>query len=321
LPGENVTCVANSEELDFRGLPVWERPALVLEALDRVPNGAPISFITEIEPRGLSARVMPDRFGQVLVETASLGPQTWRVSMTRRDPGRGRNPILRVLESTPPFAHLSPKLLERLANAAAWQTARRGRALVDETGEWPFLGVVAEGVVAVSDGGKGAREHILYEMFPYDLIGLGQFFERTTPLGNAVALSKAARIVKLPWATVDEVAAEASGLLFGLGAALAQRHRLLAEKLKSQSALPIVGRVARVLLPHAIAERGLSPAMPALATMTQSHIAAAAGTVKEVAARAIADLDERGLLKRERGHIRFLDRQGLLELLRELGGN
>jgi len=55
--------------------------------------------------------------------------------------------------------------------------------------------------------------------------------------------------------------------------------------------------------------------------MTQSQIAAAAGTVKEVAARAIAELDERGLLRRERGHIRFLDRQGLVELLRELGGS
>jgi CRP-like cAMP-binding protein len=134
-------------------------------------------------------------------------------------------------------------------------------------------------------------------------------------------MTKSTRIVKLPSATLTDVARENPDLLFGLGALLAQRQRELSAKLSSQSALPIVGRVARVLLPHAMAERGLSPAMPALASMTQSQIAAAAGTVKEVAARAIAELDERGLLKRERGHIRFLDRQGLLELLRELGGS
>jgi CRP-like cAMP-binding protein/uncharacterized protein (DUF2249 family) len=317
---ENVTCVPNSENLDFRGLPVWERPSRVLEALDRVPLGAPISFITEIEPRGLSARVIEERFGPVLVETSTLGPDRWLVRMTRRAESGARNPIVRVLEATPPFARLPVATLERLAAAASWQSARRGRLLVEAGREWRAVGVIAEGVAAVSNG-IGAREHITYEMFPHEVFGIAAFFDGGAPVANVVAMTKITRIVKLPSATLTDVAREYPDLLFGLGALLAQRQRELSAKLSSQSALPIVGRVARVLLPHAMAERGLSPAMPALASMTQSQIAAAAGTVKEVAARAIAELDERGLLKRERGHIRFLDRQGLLELLRELGGS
>ncbi|HEY5426137.1 MAG TPA: helix-turn-helix domain-containing protein [Candidatus Tumulicola sp.] len=82
--------------------------------------------------------------------------------------------------------------------------------------------------------------------------------------------------------------------------------------------MPILARIARVLVPYAMPERGLVPAAASLATVTQSQIAAAAGTVKEVAARAIAELESRNVLRRERGHIRYLDRQELLELIREL---
>jgi CRP-like cAMP-binding protein/uncharacterized protein (DUF2249 family) len=320
LQGENVTCVSNSENLDFRGLPVWERPSRVLEALDRVPPGAPISFITEIEPRGLSARVVQERFGPVLVETSTLGPERWLVRMTRRTESGARNPIVRVLEATPPFARLSQVTLERLAVASQSQTARRGRLLVEAGIEWRALGVVAEGVAAVSTG-IGTRQHITYELYPHDVFGIAAFFDGGAPVANVIAMTKTTRVVNIPRATLTDVARENPDVLIGLGALLAQRQRELSAKLSSQSALPIVGRVARVLLPHAMPERGLSPAMPALASMTQSQIAAAAGTVKEVAARAIAELDDRGLLKRERGHIRFLDRQGLLELLRELGGS
>jgi CRP-like cAMP-binding protein/uncharacterized protein (DUF2249 family) len=318
LPGENVTVVANSFDIDFRGIPVWERVPLVLAALDRAPQGASVSCITDIEPRGLSARVRDEGFGPVLVETSALGGQLWRLRFTRQTGEATANPIARVLQAAPPFARLPDESLARLVGAASSQAANRGRVMVDGKGIWPYVGVVAEGVVAVANGG-GERNPILYEAFPLDTFGIGAFFDRGAPLGSVVVMTKSARIVKVPWDALAAIAHGSPELLLGLGNALANVQRLLAQKLAAQSVLPIVGRVARVLLPHAMPSRGLSPAMPALATMTQSQIAAAAGTVKEVAARAIAELDERGLLKRERGHIRFLDRQGLIELLRELG--
>jgi len=81
--------------------------------------------------------------------------------------------------------------------------------------------------------------------------------------------------------------------------------------------MPIIARIAQVLLPFSLPERGLSAALAPLPHMTQAQIAAAAGTVKEVAARAIADLESRELLKRERGHIRYLDRQKLIDLIKD----
>lgn len=51
--------------------------------------------------------------------------------------------------------------------------------------------------------------------------------------------------------------------------------------------------------------------------MTQSQIAAAAGTVKDVAARAISELQHRGALRRERGHIAYLDRVRLVRVIEQ----
>jgi hypothetical protein len=99
---------------------------------------------------------------------------------------------------------------------------------------------------------------------------------------------------------------------------MAQRIRLLADALAVQGSLPILGRIARVLLPYAMPERGLVPAASSLSTITQSQIAAAGGTVKEVAARAIAELESRSALRREHGHIRYLDREVLLELIQDV---
>jgi uncharacterized protein (DUF2249 family)/CRP-like cAMP-binding protein len=300
-----VTCVTiNSVDIDLRGLPVWERPSRVFEMLDALPHGIPLTFITEIEPLGLSARIIEQHPGDLIVQPSSVGQSLWKVRISRTQVQAARHPIVRLLGLSPVFAGLEPGTLESLAADAVVKSARRGRRLVDDDAEWPFVGVVAEGVALLGRGGE--RERVLHELFPRDAFGIAEFFDRGAPMGHVVAVSKSVRIVALPWESLTRAAERH-----------ASRQRLLADTLASQSALPIIGRVARVLVPHAMPHRGLSPAMPALATMTQSQIAASAGTVKEVAARAIAELEARHLLKRERGHIRYLDRQGLIELIRE----
>ena len=162
------------------------------------------------------------------------------------------------------------------------------------------------------------RERILYEIFPHELFGVAEYFDRGLSNARIVVFSKTARIVKLPWDVVGDVASRYPQLTTALGVVIAQRLRQMNDTITVQGALPILARIARVLVPYAMPERGLVPAAASLATVTQSQIAAAAGTVKEVAARAIAELESRNVLRRERGHIRYLDRQELLELIREL---
>jgi CRP/FNR family transcriptional regulator len=242
----------------------------------------------------------------------------WRVSLTPRSAAESkRHPLASHFESCVALASLDEAARDELAAVAIVQTGRRGETLVDENEHWPYVGMVIDGMVARAKGGEDLRERILYAIFPNELFGVSEYFDRGLENARIVAFSKTARIVKLPWALLDGIAERHPELLRALGVVLAQRLRHVNDTLSAQGSQPIVARIAGVLLPYAIADRGLAPAVASLSSITQSQIAAAAGTVKEVAARAIADLESRGALRRERGHIRYLDRNKLLELIRE----
>jgi uncharacterized protein (DUF2249 family) len=314
-----VTRVVQPAEIDLRGLPVWERPDLVRKALDRLPSGASLTLITDNEPRALSSRVTQDRPERFVVETRRVASRVWQLRLTHRTgEAADRNSAAQHLGRCPPFASLDAGVRSELAAAAVWQTGRRGQTLVAENVDWPFIGMVTEGIVARANGGGRERERILYEIFPYELFGVAEYFDRGLKMARIAVFSKTAHVLKLPWEFVSRVAARYPELTNALGIVMAQRVRLLADALSVQGSLPILGRIARVLLPYAMPERGLVPASASLSTITQSQIAAAGGTVKEVAARAIAELESRKALRREHGHIRYLDREVLLELIQDV---
>jgi len=316
---ENVTGEMEAAEIDLRGMPAWDRPSLLGDALDRLPYGGSLTFITENEPRGLYSRITQERPERYVIETRRVARGMWRVCLTRRHPEDSQNsPLVGQLEGCVAFATLDRAACEELAASAVRQSGRRGEVLVAENEQWPYIGLVVDGIVARAKGSESERERILYEVFPNELFGVAEYFDRGYSNAQIAVFSKNATILKLPWKTVDDVAARHSNLTVSLGVVLAQRLRLMNDTLTVQGSLPIVARIARVLLPYAMPERGLVPAAPSLAAVTQSQIAAAAGTVKEVAARAIAELESQQALRRERGHIRYLDRQQLVELIREL---
>jgi CRP-like cAMP-binding protein len=95
----------------------------------------------------------------------------------------------------------------------------------------------------------------------------------------------------------------------------ATRHsRRTFQTLMGNLTLPMLSRIASLLLPYASDGEGLREAHPTLRRITQVQIAAMAGSVKEVVARTLADLEELGALRREHGHITYLDRDRLIEL-------
>ena len=314
-----MTGVVQPAEIDLRGLPAWERPDLVRKALDRLPSGASLTLITENEPRALSQRITQDRTDRFVVETRRIASRVWQLRLTPRSgEAMERSSSQQHISRCPPFAALDAGVREELSAAALWQTGRRGQTLVADNVDWPFIGMVTEGVVARANGGGRERERILYEIFPYELFGVAEYFDRGLKMARIAVFSKTARILKVPWDVVSRIAARNPELTHALGVVMAQRVRLLADALSVQGSLPILGRIARVLLPYAMPDRGLVQAAAALSTITQSQIAAAGGTVKEVAARAIAELESRKALRREHGHIRYLDREVLLELIQDV---
>jgi CRP-like cAMP-binding protein/uncharacterized protein (DUF2249 family) len=305
--------------VDVRALPVWERPAKISEVFNRLPLGASITFVTDHEPRGLAFRMEQTWPHEIIVDHRRTGEREWTVRLTRTAVEIDAPSPAGIIRRTAVFGDLSEEAGAILASNASLHTIRRGQAVVTEGTDWPYLGVVFEGVLALTTGNSGGRPRIFFEIFPYEPLGDLELFDEAPAAGRVIALSKVARYMRIPRRAVLDVAERSPQMLIALGRVSAQRRRDHMQALATQTTMPIIARIAHVLVPYAVPERGLSPARAPLPNLTQAQIAAAAGTVKEVAARAIAELEARALLKRERGHIRYLDRQGLLDMIRDAG--
>jgi CRP/FNR family cyclic AMP-dependent transcriptional regulator len=303
--------------VDVRGLPVWERPASIREAFDRLPEDASLTVITENEPRGLASRIVQRGSAEVTFEPRRVSAHEWHVTLRRVPPSEDRHSPAGILRRTAIFVDLGAQAREHLAAGAAMLTVRRGQTVFAGNTDWPYIGIACDGLFALSTDGDDRRHRIFFEIFPYEIFGEMEVFDDALTYGRVVALSKSARYLRLSRNSVLEAGHEFPQILTALARVATQRARHVMEVLAAQPTTSIVARVARVLLPYAMPEKGLSQAAIPLPQMTQAHIAAAAGTVKEVAARAISELEHEGLLRRERGHIRYLDRQRLLDLIRE----
>lgn len=305
--------------VDVRALPVWERPARISEVFDRLPVGGSLTIVTDNEPRGLAFRIEQTRPHEVMVDHRRVGDHEWAVRLTRVAIESDAPSPSGIIKRASAFSGLDAEARALLAGSASLHTIRRGQTIVTENSDWPYLGIVFEGVLALTTGNGTERPRIFYEIFPYELLGELELFDEAPAAGRVIGLSKVARYLRIARRTVLDVAQGNPQTLIALGRVSAHRRRDHMRALATQATMPIIARVAHVLVPYAVPERGLSPARSPLPNMTQAQIAAAAGTVKEVAARAIAELETRALLKRERGHIRYLDRQGLLDMIRDAG--
>jgi CRP-like cAMP-binding protein/uncharacterized protein (DUF2249 family) len=301
------------EPLDLRHLPVWERAALVLERSDTLQADGSLEFLTEVDPRALMGRLEQLRPGQLAFERRHLGTGDWRVKLTRVHVEDATSFAAALLRN-PVFSGLNENARAHLSESMTEHDARKGQVLCPENSECEVLGVLLEGSLGVFVG-AGSREHLLFHVFPFDLFGDIEFFDRGLTIGRTVVLSKTARYATVPFSVIEDMCRRDPDFMHAIATGVAQHNRTLARALAAQVSQPILARVANALLPYAVPERGLHPALPPLVSMTQTQVAAAAGTVKEVAARAIADLERVQALRRERGHIRYLDRAKLLEII------
>jgi CRP/FNR family cyclic AMP-dependent transcriptional regulator len=304
------------EMVDLRRVTVWERAAIVLEESSKLAADGCFEFLTEVDPRALIARLEQLRPAEFAFEHRQIGDAEWRVKLTRLRADKCASSLEAALHRSPVFARLSGNGRARIVEAASEHSARKCEIVCAENADCSALGLVLEGAFAVFVG-AGSRERLLFHLMPFETFGDCEFFDEGLSIGRTVALSKSGRYALIPFEIVRSVGMQEPEFLLAIGASAAQHNRAVASALAAQVSQPIIARVAAALLAHAAPERELHPALPPLPHMTQAQIAAAAGTVKEVAARAIAELERVQALRRERGHILFLDRAKLLSVIEE----
>ena len=224
--------------------------------------------------------------------------------------------LLAEFERSPLFGLCESKSLQQLASSAKLIKRSRREIVAPQGAPFPYLGLVCDGILGVTLNANGPLRRVsqirLYEAEAGQTFAEVGIFD-ATPLGEISVISKRATYALLPAAIVLDVARSDPSFFQRFAALAATRARQLAQRMTLQQGWSVASRVAGVLLQFASEKSGMQPAREQLAHFRQRDIAAAAGCVKEAAARAIAELESNGALRREHGHIRYLDRDELIK--------
>jgi CRP-like cAMP-binding protein len=223
--------------------------------------------------------------------------------------------MLRSLAEEPAFGAVPAPVLHALVGGADVTDARKGDVVYEAGAHWRRLGYVVDGSIAMVAYGEDAKEHLYEQANTGDFFGVSAMFDGGSEMSKTVVVSSRARYASVPHEDVLALCREHGVLALAFGQTLARRVRKTTALLAAQMNLSAHERIARYLLGFASGD-GLAPALDPLPNLTQAQIGAAAGTVKDVAARAIGAFERAGALKRERGRVRWLERDRLRELAR-----
>lgn len=199
---------------------------------------------------------------------------------------------------------------------AVGRNAHRARVgIVSPSGEQNagdrVRGLLRSGTLAAVVGSANGRDRHLFDILPGDTVGDIETLDGGRTLARIAVTSAVAHVVLIPRGIVLSALLADGVFARRLATICAQRARSLGAQFLSHVAQPAISRVAAAILPYASPDVGLSPAFEPLQRMTQNQLAIIAGTAKEVAARAIAELEAAGVLQRTEGHIARIDRAKL----------
>lgn len=226
------------------------------------------------------------------------------------------------LKTFPVFRTLDDSLLEELASRAIVQFAPRKRIVVNENQQFEALGVVLDGRISVNIVLRGTggtmRPCMLYLVEEGETFAEFAALDGDTAVGDIAALTDV-RYAVIPKDAVRSIMRRSPAFADALVERAMGRARYSINRLAGHMTLPVSVRVAQLLLPYAQSGEGLQPADERLQKMTQAQLAAMAGSAKEVFARTVSDLEDAGALRRERGHIAYLDAEKLAETFSPAG--
>ena len=216
---------------------------------------------------------------------------------------------IELLRKVPYFADLSP---DELAVVATRLVARRlapGQVAFIEGEPNAGLHLVVSGLAKIYRLSPSGREQVLSLLWPGDSCNEVPVVDGRPNPASGVAVEKTVFWV-WPGEEMDRLRRELPSLNEAIIAGLAARCRELVDKVYTLSFLSVTARLAGFLLrqvePGASLDRR---------RWTQEEIAAHIGTVREMVARALRNLQDDGLVRVTRHRVEIVDRRGLERLL------
>jgi CRP/FNR family transcriptional regulator len=298
--------------LDLRTTPTWERHGVVCNAFSDLGDDESLHVIYEYEPRPLRRRFEMTYAQRYIWSQRRLASERWEVSIRKLGEAADARSIVAFMQRCPMFSGASESTRRALAAVAIQRSVRRKTTIAEQEANWPYLGIVRRGRVFAIVGAPAGRRQILFEAHETDVFGNIVLFDGGATIASFATMADPAELLLFPRDAVIAAAEADARFALALAATATQHARSMAELLHAHVSKKIIARIAAALRPYAPAESGLAAVDPAaLPSLRLTQIATAAGTVKEVAARAIAELEKAGVLRRARGRIAFIDRAKL----------
>jgi uncharacterized protein (DUF2249 family) len=299
-----------TQMLDVRTIPTWERHGRIFSAFAELRGNASLTIVTDHEPRPLRLQFQERHPDEFVWEQRQVGSGRWEVTI-RRPLSKDASNVHAFFLRCAALSNASAETLRAFEQVASERTADEGTTIVEQDAEWPYLGFVRTGILSAIIGSSTGRDQNLFDFLPCDTFGDVETLDGGRTIARIVVRSALARVVLIPRGIVISAMIADATFDRQLATISAQRVRRLAAHFSAHVAHPAIARVAAALLPYASADAGLAPSLGPLQRMTQNQLAIVAGTAKEVAARAIAELEAAGALRRTQGHISHIDRAKL----------
>lgn len=203
--------------------------------------------------------------------------------------------------------------LTRLAGRCTLRSLAPGETLFEEGEPCRGLIVIAEGRVEIGQISLRGREQVFHTEGPGAALGEGPLFDGGGYIASAVAVV-ATRALFLPRAEVMALCRRHPDVALAMLKTIAARVRHFAGLVGDLAFRPVTERLARHL--DGLAGQSIKPGTRIELTLTHAQLAARLGTVRELVARAFAQLEASGVIARDRSRVTIRDPERLAALAR-----
>lgn len=216
---------------------------------------------------------------------------------------------VQTLSQLPFFVGLHEEALRRIARYVHEHTLSPGQVIVLEGEQCQDVYLIARGLVRTRRMSPEGREQVLAYLGPGSSFSLVSALDGGPNLATVDAVSEAT-LYAIPCQRFHQMVREHQEVASAVSRHLAAEVRRLSDMVESLALHTVRSRLARFLL--TTAQDTNAPKR-----WTQEEIAAHIGTVREMVGRSLRAFADEGWIRRQRGRIVIIDRQGLE---REAGG-
>jgi CRP/FNR family transcriptional regulator len=293
--------------LDARSLPAASKTESILEGFDKLQIGTALEINEESDPRALRNEMTQLRPGRFSWDARNLGGQRWTIRLERIDENADGETFL---QHVPQFTQAKASTIKELAGQMSERSYKSGDTIFDEGEMWPYLGIVKNGKVIYTLLSPDGKTHTIGERLTHDTLNESGVFDGGGATTRAEALTDAT-VVTLPSEAVMHAIRNDAELALGFLIASSQARRRSIDTIADLAFAHVLQRVAKFLLGYARTSVGMTKGLPGVENLSQAQIAAAAGTVRDMAARALLRLKNANAVELDRGRVRAIDRARL----------